>query len=160
MMRAPRSTWFVLLLTAATCSGVATAGGHSSLAVVEGTVLEVGKQPGEGGLELVTVRLSAERPDPHELELLLAPQSVLEDTGFTVQQGDRLKARIFTTDEGPAAVHKVLNLSQNSMVRLRTLRRIPLWDGSGMWQGGPGLGGQGGHHGPKHGQQGGSGPPR
>lgn len=150
----------VLLLAATTCSGVAVAGGHSSLAVVEGTVLEVGIHPGEGGLELVTVRLSTERPDSQELELLLAPQSALEETGFTVQQGDRLKARIFTADEGPASVHKVQNLSQNSMVRLRTLRQIPLWDGAGMWQGGPGWGGHGGHHRPESGRQGGAGPPR
>lgn len=153
------SIGLVLLLAATTCSGIAVAGGHSSLAVVEGTVLEVGVQPGEGGLELVTVRLSTERSDSQELELLLAPQSVLEETGFTVQQGDRLKARIFTADAGPASVHKVLNLSQNSMVRLRTLRQIPLWDGAGMWQGGPGLGGQGGHHRPKPGHRAGSGPP-
>lgn len=125
-----------------------------SLAVVEGTVLEVGSQPGEGGIELVTVRISTQRPEPHEIELLLAPQSVLEETGFTVQKGDRLKARVFIAEEGPASVHKVRNLSQNSMVRLRTLRQIPLWDGAGMWQGGgPGSGRHGGHHRPRHGQQ-------
>lgn len=160
MRSTPSSIGLVLLLAAITSSAIALAKGHSSLAVVEGTVLEVGIQPGEGGLELVTVRLSNQRSDSSELELLLAPRSVLEETGFTVQKGDRLKARVFTATEGPAAVHKVLNLTQNSMVRLRTLRQIPLWNGAGMWQGGPGLGGHGGLHGPKHGQQGGSGPPR
>lgn len=150
-----------LLLAALLGSAAAAAGDHSALAVVEGTVLEIGTLPGEGGLELVTVRISSQQSDSGELDLLLAPKSVLEETGFSVQSGDRLKARVFTADEGPARVHKVRNMSQGSMVRLRTLRKIPLWDGAGMWQGGPGLGGgHGRHQGPKQGQQGGSGPPR
>ena len=152
----------LFLLLAPVLGGAAsTTGGHSALALVEGTVLEIGTLPGEGGLELLTVRISTQQPDSSEIDLLLAPQSALEETGFSVQPGDRLKARVFTTDEGPAMVHKIRNMSQGSMVRLRTLRRIPLWDGAGMWQGGPGLGGGHGlHQGPKHGQQGGSGPPR
>ena len=159
MKATPLSIWLVSILVAALCSGVAVAGDRSSLTVVEGTVLEVGTHLGEGDLELVTVRIGADRPEAGEIELLLAPRAALEETGFTVQQGDRLKARVFIAHEGPATVHKVLNLSKNSMVRLRTLRQIPLWDGAGMWQGGPGLSGQGGHHGRKHGLQPGSGPP-
>jgi len=155
----PAIIGFASLLTAAGWCEIAAAGEHTSLAVVEGIVLEVGAQPGEGGLELVTVRLSREWPEPMEFELLLAPRSVLEETGFTVEQGDHLKARIFIGDEGPASVHKVRNLSRNSMVRLRTLRQTPLWDGAGMWQGGPAAGGRGGHQGPKHGRQHGTGPP-
>jgi hypothetical protein len=160
MRLTPASIGLVLLLAVVGGREIAMAGEHSSLAVVEGVVLEIGSQPGEGGLELVTVRLSAQRPESQEIELLLAPPSVLEETGFTVQQGDRLKARVFIADGGPALVHKVRNLSQNSMVRLRTLHQIPLWDGAGMWQGGRGgWGGHGGGHGQRHGQQEGSGPP-
>jgi hypothetical protein len=40
------------------------------------------------------------------------------------------KARVFIAGEGPASVHKVRNLSRNSMVRLRTLQKTPLWDGT------------------------------
>lgn len=149
----------VLLVAATATSQTILARDHSALTVVEGTVLELGIQPGEGDLELVKVRLSTPEPDSHELELLLAPQSVLEEAGFTVQQGDRLKARVFTADEGPAMVHKVRNLSQNSMVRLRTLRQTPLWNGAGMWQGGFGHGAGGGHQGPMHGQPNGPRPP-
>jgi hypothetical protein len=159
MRSPPRGIGLVLVLATTALGGIAVAGGRTSLKVVEGTVLEVGVQPGEGDLELVTVRLSAERPEPRELELLLAPRSVLEETGFTVRQGDRLKARVFTAGEGPASVHKVLNLTQSSMVRLRTLHKVPLWDGAGLWQGGPRPGGRAGHHRPKPGHHGGSGPP-
>lgn len=152
----------LFLTLAALVGNTATAAEDSSaLAMIEGTVLEVGSLPGEGGLELVNARLSTRHADSGVVDLLLAPQSVLDETGFSVQTGDRLRARVFIADEGPAMVHKVRNVSQGSMLRLRTLRQIPLWDNSGMWQGGPGHGGgHGQHQGPKHGQQGGSGPPR
>lgn len=161
MTCATRNIALVSVFLGTTFSGIVAAGAQSSLGVVEGSVLEVGIQPGEGGLELVTVRLSTGQPEARELELLLAPQVVLEETGFTVQQGDRLKARIFTTAErGPAAVHKVRNLSQDLMVRLRTLRQIPLWDSAGRWQGGPGWGGHGRQLRQPPGHKGGPGPPR
>lgn len=161
MIATVKSVGLFLLLVAITSRAAGAVGGHSALRVVEGTILEVGALPGEGGLELVTVRLSTQGPDSAELELLLAPRSVLEETGFSVQSGDHIKARVFTADEGPATVHKVRNMSQGSMLRLRTLRQIPLWDGAGRWQGGPRLGGgHGRHQGPKHGQPSGSGPPR
>ena len=150
-----------MILAALVGSAATAAGDSSALAMIEGTVLEVGALPGEGGLELVTARLSTRQADTGEVDLLLAPQSVLDETGFSVQSGDRLKARVFIADEGPAMVHKVRNVSRGSMLRLRTLRQIPLWDSTGMWQGGPGPGGGHGlHQGPKHGQQRGSGPPR
>lgn len=162
MKRAATVGTVFLLLGVVVCGGAGAAGGHSALRIVEGTILEVGSLPGEGELELVTVRLASAQSDSGELELLLAPRSALEESGFTVAAGDRLKARIFATDDGPAMVHKVRNLSQGSMVRLRTLRQIPLWDGAGRWQGAFGMGGAGRHQGPQHGQQprGGGPPPR
>jgi hypothetical protein len=161
MISVARCAGLLLLFVFLTGSGTRTAGGPSALKEVEGTVLEVGMLAGEGGLELVTVRLSAQQSDA-ALDLLLAPPSVLQETGFSVTSGDRIRARIFTADGGPATVHKVKNLSEGSMIRLRTLRQIPLWDGAGRWQGGPGLGagvGRGGLQGPRQGQRGGSGPP-
>lgn len=116
---------------------------RSSLVMVEGSVVSVAEKPGEGELSIVAVKLASRSGDAETLELLLAPQPALDEIGFEVQVGDRLKARIFPSQEGPARVHKVLNLTRHTMVRVRTLSQIPLWDGSGAWQGGPCLGLQG-----------------
>jgi hypothetical protein len=104
--------------------------------MAEGQVISVAEKPGEGALTIVTVQLVAASDDSQGWELLLAPRSALADIGFEVEVGDRLKARIFPSEEGPAKVHKVLNLTRRKMVRLRSLFQIPLWDGSGAWQGG------------------------
>ena len=104
--------------------------------MVEGQVISVAEKPGEGALNIVAVQLAAPDDDSRSWELLLAPRSALADIGLEVEVGDQLKARIFPTAEGPAKVHKVLNLTRRKMVRIRTLSRIPLWDGSGAWQGG------------------------
>jgi len=117
----------------------------SSSRMVQGTVIAVGLQPGEGALELVTARLAIDGGDGQELELLLAPKAVLDEIGFVVETGDRMKARVFVSESGASKVHKARNLSRRSMVRLRTLREIPLWDGAGSWMGAPGMGG--GEHG-------------
>ncbi len=104
--------------------------------MVEGRVTSVSEKPGEGGLSIVTVQLAAPPDDSRSWVLLLAPRLALADIGFEVEPGDQLKARIFPTAAGPAKVHKVLNLTRRNMVRIRTLSQIPLWDGSGAWQGG------------------------
>ena len=104
--------------------------------MVEGLVTSVSERPGEGGLSIVTVQLAAPPDDSRSWVLLLAPRPALADIGFEVEAGDQLKARIFPTAAGPAKVHKVLNLTRRKMVRIRTLSKIPLWDGSGAWQGG------------------------
>jgi hypothetical protein len=104
--------------------------------MVEGQVISVAEKPGEGALTIVSVQLAAPSDDSRSWELLLAPRSALADIGFEIEVGDRLKARIFPTAEGPVKVQKVLNLTRRKMVRLRTLFQIPLWDGSGTWQGG------------------------
>lgn len=104
--------------------------------MVEGLVTSVAERPGEGALAIVTVRLAAPADGSRRWELLLAPRTALAEIGFEVEVGDHLKARIFPTAEGPAKVHKVLNLTRRTMVRIRTLSQIPLWDGSGAWQGG------------------------
>mgnify|MGYP001828431473 CR=1 FL=1 len=152
----------VAMLTSATftCAAAQAASPTSTLREVEGRVTEIGALRGEGDLELITVRLSKSGAEAMDLDLLLAPESVLVETGFTVEPGDRLKARIFTTEEGPATVHKVKNLTQGSMVRLRTLRQIPLWDNNGRWQGSPGIGlGRGPRQGHQRGAGGSGGPP-
>jgi hypothetical protein len=145
-----------LLLTGATSKEEL----RSSLVTVEGTVTGVGSAQGEGDLEALSVTLTPKDGKGKELNLLLAPRSTLDEVEFQVEPGDRIQARVFPTDEGPAKVHKVRNLTRHTMLRLRTLHRIPLWDGAGAWQGGPGrgaMGGQGGHG--QHGQ-GGKGPGR
>jgi hypothetical protein len=140
-----------LLLTGATSKEEL----RSSLVTVEGTVTGVGSAQGEGDLEALSVTLAPKDGEGKELNLLLAPRSTLDEVEFQVEQGDRIQARVFPTDEGPAKVHKVRNLTRHTVLRLRTLHRIPLWDGAGAWQGGPGrgaMGGRGGHG--QHGQRG------
>lgn len=104
--------------------------------MVEGRVISMEQKLGEGKLAIVTVQLAPPSDGSRSWELLLAPQAALADIGFEVEVGDELKARIFPTAQGPARVHKILNLTRRKMVRLRTLSRIPLWDGTGAWQGG------------------------
>jgi hypothetical protein len=153
----------VMTLAVATPSPASGHGrGASALRVVEGTVEQVGEAVAEGDLAVVTVRLR----DTGE-ELQLAPASVLEELDFPVEPGDEIKARVFPVEEsGAAPAQKVFNLTKGRMLRLRTMRRDPLWDGSGRWQGGtcedhgrggrppddergPGRG-QGGRHGQGH----------
>jgi hypothetical protein len=120
---------------------------RSSLVTVEGTVSGVASAPAEGDLEVLEVILSGGGSGEKELVLLLAPRATLQEVDFQIEQGDEIQARIFPTDQGPAKVHKIRNLTRNTMLRLRTLHRIPLWDGDGGWQGGPGRGPQHGHGG-------------
>ena len=127
---------------------------RTSLVTIEGQVLVIGQQPGEGGLDVLTATLSGGE-DGEPVALLLAPKSTLDELGFEIAEGDRLKAKVFPAAEGPVKVHKVKNLSHNTLLRLRTLHQIPLWNGTGAWQGGPGqgaMGGRGGHG--QHGQRG------
>ncbi len=132
---------------------------RSSLVTVEGEVIAIGHQIGEGDLDLLTVTLGGgEEGEP--VALLLGPKSALDELGFEIGEGDRLKAKIFPEAEGPAKVHKVQNLSRNTLLRLRTLHRIPLWNGTGAWQGGPGQGAMGGGRGHGHHGQRGNGPGR
>jgi hypothetical protein len=99
---------------------------------IEGTVVALGSETGEGGLELVTVAV-----DTGEglRQVALAPSSVLEETGFEVEPGDRLRARV-AVGEGTASAQKVLNLSRDLLLRLRTFSGQPIWDAQGRWEGG------------------------
>lgn len=126
---------------------------RSSLVTVEGEVIAIGHQIGEGDLDLLSVTLGGGE-EGESVALLLGPQSALDELGFEIGEGDRLKAKIFPEAEGPAKVHKIQNLSRNTLLRLRTLHRIPLWNGTGTWQGGPGRGAQCGHGGPGSNRQG------
>ena len=113
---------------------------RSSLLMVDGLVSSVTEEPGEGGLPTISVRLEGRPEGSRTWALLLAPRPALDEIGFEVEVGDHLKARIFPTEQGPAKVHKILNLTRRKMVRIRTLSQIPLWDGGGAWQGGEGRG--------------------
>ncbi len=128
-----------------------------SLRTVEGEVVSVGLFEGEGQLELVLADLRLRSGDQEIVQVLLAPESVCEHIGFRVEEGDQIRARIFAGDVGPARAQKAMNLSQGTMVRLRTLHRTPLWSSSGEWQGGAMRGGQRRH---RHGWQSGKGSTR
>ena len=129
----------------------------TSLRTVEGTVVSVFSQPAEGDLQVVAVALDTGETATDHLDLLLAPQQVLDEISFDIARGDRLRARVFVSDQGALKVHKALNLTRGTMVRFRSLRQVPLWDGSGDWEGGAcrRQGGHGGGHGYRGGGQGG-----
>jgi hypothetical protein len=129
---------------------------RASLRTVEGSVTGVSSVPAEGDLQVVTVRLETADAEHGRIEILLAPEQVLDDVGFAVQEGDAFRARVFVVDQGPMKAHKVMNLTRGTIVRLRTLHEIPLWDVRGRWEGGPshegarsGAGRQGRGPGPK-----------
>ena len=69
--------------------------------------------------------------------VVLGPADSLQDVGFEVSEGDRLRARVFVREDGPAYAQKVMNLTRRTMLQLRTLRQVPLWNASGRWEGGP-----------------------
>lgn len=157
-----RRRWFVALvpvLAAQLATAQPSAEGENidvKLTTIEGEVLGIAELPGESDLPLVVVALGREG-ETEPLELLLAPKGVLEEIGFEVEVGDRLKVRIFADGRSPAHAQRVMNVTRDTLVRLRTLRHTPLWSGTGAWQGGgardrPGVGpggrpegGPGGH---------------
>jgi len=110
---------------------------RAALMTVEGVVFAVETVSAEAGGNIIAVRLVLDKPESREIDLLLAPDTALSQTGFEIEAGDRLRARVFLTGEDALEAHKVMNLSRGMMIRLRTLRGVPLWDGSGRWQGGP-----------------------
>jgi len=120
---------------------------RASLLTVEGTVQAVDQLSGEGELPVVAISLARDTDAAEEIEILLAPEKALSDIGFEVEVGDRCRVRIFGSDRGPAKAHKIFNISRGTMVRIRTLHQVPLWDGSGAWQGGRCRDGFGGGHG-------------
>jgi hypothetical protein len=128
-----------LLVAAALWLGLAppvsAAGSARALADLEGTVVALGSGTAEGDLPVVTVALQTEAG---EREVALAPESVLAEAGFVVEEGDRLRARVFVDPgDGPAAAQKVMNLSRDLLLRLRTFSRAPIWDAQGQWEGSP-----------------------
>lgn len=153
-------TRFIGKIAVATCAVVSFASVFAgerpsrgaSLATVEGVVVSVETISGEGGEDLNGVRIRTDAPEPRELTILLAPESTLRQIEFEVRAGDRIKARVFLSDDSAVLARKVMNVTRGTMVRLRTLTRIPLWDGGGQWQGGPSRGHRGGHgqKGPRH----------
>lgn len=111
---------------------------RSSLKTVEGEVLAISLIAGESGIEVMQVSIAPEGNRNHPLLILLAPPEAMDDIGFSVETGDQLKVKYFVSEEGSCKAHKVLNTSRGLMVRLRTLRQVPLWTNQGHWQGGQG----------------------
>ena len=139
--------------------GVAPLGARDSvpLRTIEGQVLTVESYLGEGGVEVVMAKLDVPGGPDTGTEILLAPESVCDQIGFQVEKGDRLRARVFVSSEGPSRVQKVQNFTRGTMVRMRTLHSTPLWSSAGAWQGGPVRTARG-HNNPGRGA--GQGPPR
>lgn len=108
-----------------------------SMRTIEGKVLSFGYHQGEGGLQLLLARVQVPDGPESGTEILLAPEAILDQIGFRVEEGDRLRARIFVSIDGPSRVQKIQNFTQGTMVRMRTLHSIPLWSTEGAWQGGP-----------------------
>jgi hypothetical protein len=103
---------------------------------LEGEVLAVEYHAGEGDLPLVQAQLQATN-SREPVQILLAPQEVCEQIGLQIAPGDRIRTRVFVEDTASYRVQKIQNISRGTMVRLRTLHEIPLWDSAGRWQGGP-----------------------
>jgi len=141
-------------LLTATGLAAAPASAPTAMRTVEGMVLAV--EPVAAGADLPSLLLRLE-VEGTPLDILLAPAEALQESGFEVQSGDQVRARVFLADTGPLETHKIRNLSRGTMLTLRTLHRVPLWSGDGQWQGGPSRspGGPGGPHGrgPGHGSR-------
>ena len=103
---------------------------------VEGRVVAVERTTGPNGLDLLEAEIEVDTEPARKLRLLLAPPGICEQIGFAVDEGDLLRARVFAEGTGVHEVQKVSNLSRGTMVRLRTMRHIPLWSASGSWYGG------------------------
>ena len=105
----------------------------AAVLVVEGQVTAVYEQPAEGGLVVIGASLLC---GDKTHEILLAPREALHEIGFRIEPGDTIRARLFATGEDESLrVQKILNRTRGDMVRLRTLRMDPLWDGTGDWNG-------------------------
>jgi hypothetical protein len=144
-IRAAAGITMLIVALAATAAGATDgkAAVRASLVTIEGTVSGVTALPGEGDLPVVAVSLVTDGDTGDETTVLLGPEQALDEIGFAVAPGDRCRVRVFRSDDGLARAHKVLNATRGTMVRLRTLHQVPLWDGRGVWQGGPCRGGQG-----------------
>lgn len=131
----------IVSLFAAACSMSAIpsaeaerAGTASTLLVLEGTVVARDEVKAEGDLPVVRVHVET---DDGVRRVLLAPRAILDEIDCPVDAGDRLRARVFAAEPGEdVAAHKIFNMTKERMARLRTLRRDPLWDNAGVWQGG------------------------
>lgn len=139
----PSAVLGVVLLSALLLAPAAAASGgktslRSAVVTVEGTVTSVTSLPAEGDLPVVAISLvTGDGAKGEELTVLLGPEQAMDEIGFAVEPGDRCRVRVFRSDDGAARAHKVLNVSRGTMVRLRTMHQVPLWNGQGSWQGGP-----------------------
>ena len=127
---------------------------RAALTRVEGRVVHV-ETPGKDADPAKGVVAFIKTEEGEDFGLELAPPATLEEIGFEIEKGDRIRARVFEPDperaDAPRGVQKIQNLSRGTMTRLRTLYRVPLWSNAGRWQGGPvRSGGGSGAGGPRH----------
>jgi len=117
------------------------AGGSHRFAftTLEGEVRAVGEQQGDGEQQLLSMELVPDRSPEKSVTVTLGPTQACREIGLVVEEGDRVRVRVFVAEEGePAKAQRILNLSRSVMVRLRTMHDVPLWNSAGAWQGGPG----------------------
>jgi hypothetical protein len=108
---------------------------RAQLVTFDGEVVRLAERPGEGGLGVVAAMLRTLESPPREVEVLLAPAGAMLAAGLVVEAGDHLRVRAFPAERGPLLVHRIWNLTHRGDARLRTLRRDPVWNGDGDWQG-------------------------
>ena len=139
MKREIRLTLVTLCLLVWPATVVLALGIKSSVPMktIEGRVVAVERSQGEGDVEVILARIQTADGGDTSTPILLAPESVCDQIGFEIEEGARLRARVFVTPDGPAPVQKVQNFTRGTMIRMRTLHTTPLWSGNGTWQGGP-----------------------
>jgi hypothetical protein len=140
-LRKSIAMWLPLLALSAWTAGAHetddAAARRTSLRTIEGSVTAISTSPGEGDLPVVAVTLETTGAESERFVVLFAPERVMDEIAFTVEEGDALRARIFVDEKGPSRAHKVMNMTRGTMVRFRSLSGVPLWGARGEWEGGP-----------------------
>jgi hypothetical protein len=153
-----RTLALVAMLALCATKAIGAESHRYSFATLEGEVRTVGQYEDTGELQLLSVELVPASPSAKEVTVLLGPVETCREIGLVVEEGDRVRVRVFVGEDGePVKAQKILNLSRGVMLRLRTMREVPLWNSAGAWQGGPGRAYRGGDRGARHGGTGGPG---
>ncbi|RMF75980.1 MAG: hypothetical protein D6738_02515 [Acidobacteria bacterium] len=141
-----------MLVAAAVPSAHSAAPRREALRRVSGEVVRIETLERDQQPAMRVVVLRGE--DGTEIPMLVGPATALDELGLRFEPGDRVRARVFAGGDPPWPVHKIRNDSRGQMARLRTLTRMPLWDGAGHWVGT--WGGRGGMGPGPHREHGGS----
>jgi hypothetical protein len=97
-----------------------------TVVAIEEVTLDEGTTP---WLEVVV-----QTPDEERLRARVAPAAVLEESGFELKPGQRVRIRVFV-EETPPGTSRVRNMDSGQMLRLRCLHGEPLWTYHGLGAG-------------------------